>query len=213
MNRILDYIFYRTYIAYVKGNDPAGFISPSYLSLCLFFFFLPLFTIFGDMVRGDNDLYGNCFWGIYVLGIFLFVFIRYLRKGKISMLIGEYSNCSLNRTIPTWCFFLILPISMVVGVIGIFLVTRYLIDPCGLTGIWYPFFANLFGNQSEDFPNSIILLFPHCLVNSWWWGFCLLSFLVITQFYAYSNLVANPMQIPSEFHVTPISNKSYKRAA
>ena len=146
MIRILDYIFYRTYIAYMKRNDPAGFVSPLYLGICLFFSFLPLFAIFGDMVRGDNVLYNNSFIGIYILGIFLFVYIRYSRKYKIRELIGEFSNCSLNRAIPTWCFFCVYPISIVLGVTGLILVTKYIIRPCGLTGIWYPFFANLFGN-------------------------------------------------------------------
>ena len=31
MIRIFDYIFYRTYIAYMKRNDPAGFVSPLYV--------------------------------------------------------------------------------------------------------------------------------------------------------------------------------------
>ena len=146
MIRILDYIFYRTYIAYMKKNDPAEFVSPLYLWLCLFFLFLPLFAIFGDMASGDNGIYTNCVFGMYCFFVFIFVYIRYVKKDTIKEIIKNFSNCSLNRTIPTWCFFLALPISMVVGVTGLILVTKYIIYPYGLTGIWYPFFANFWGN-------------------------------------------------------------------
>lgn len=146
MIRIFDYIFYRTYIAYLKANESGQLISPLYLGLCLFFFFIPLSSIIADMMRGDNALYFKGVVAIYCLVIFVPVYIRYMRKGKTRELIGKFSNCSLNRIIPTWCFFLVLPISVVVGVTGTILVSKYIVDPCGLTGIWYPFFANLFGN-------------------------------------------------------------------
>ena len=146
MIRIFDYIFYRTYIAYLKANESGQSISPLYLGLCLFFFFIPLSSIIADMMRGDNALYFKGVVAIYCLVIFVPVYIRYMRKGKTRELIGKFLNCSLNRIIPTWCFFLVLPISVVVGVTGAILVSKYIVDPCGLTGIWYPFFANLFGN-------------------------------------------------------------------
>ena len=101
MIRIFDYIFYRIYIAYLKANESGQSISPLYLGLCLFFFFIPLSSIIADMMRGDNALYFKGVVAIYCLVIFVPVYIRYMRKGKTRELIGKFSNCSLNRIIPT----------------------------------------------------------------------------------------------------------------
>lgn len=147
MIRILDYIFYRTYIEYKKKKQPAKLLSSLYTGLTILFFFLPLFAIFGYMVRGDNDFFNKSVYGMYCFLIFIFVYIRYcINKDKIIEMMDDFSNYSLNRKIPTWCFFFVFPISMVVGVTGLILITKYIVDPYGLTGIWNPFFANLFGN-------------------------------------------------------------------
>ena len=145
MNRIIDYFFYRTYIAYRNANDPAKIGSMMYLWICFFFCFLPIFAFFAEIVRGDNLLYFNCVFAIYCFLVFLYIFLRYMRKNKIREMIVKFSNSSLNNAIPTWCFFLVLPICMIVGVTAFFLVKKHIVAPYKLTGIGYHFLEIFFG--------------------------------------------------------------------
>ena len=146
MIRILDYIFYRTYIAYVKADEPAKISSIFYLIVCLVFFLMPIGGFLLEMTRGENSNIYIFFMILYCLFIFSFVLIRYTRNDKISLIIDIFSDCKENTTIPTWCIWLTMPICMVTGVAGYVLVIKYIVGPYGLSGICYPFFANLFGN-------------------------------------------------------------------
>jgi RsiW-degrading membrane proteinase PrsW (M82 family) len=144
--KILDYIFYRTYMAYVKANDPATFGSVSYLMICLTFLLLPIGGGLAQLIRGENDNIFNFFMILYFILIVTFVLVRYLRRNKIRDIIAYFLLCNANSIIPTWCIFLVVPICMVTGVAGFLLECKYIIVPYNLEGIWYDSLIKLFGN-------------------------------------------------------------------
>lgn len=146
MNRIIDYVFYRVYLEYEKYNHPATFSSILYISVSLEFLFLPIAVPLCYIMRGEDDtLPIICFLSYSVL-ILIFTSIRYLHNDKIINLRCDYSGSKLNNSIPTWAFWLVLPICVFGGVAGVILVAEHIIRPYGLTGIGYDFFVNLFGN-------------------------------------------------------------------
>lgn len=146
MIRILDYIFYRTYLAYKKANDPAMFSSILYLFSILQFTFLPAIGFFCEIMRnGSYNFYKFIFISNSIL-ILIVVSVRYTKKGKIRELKDEFSNSKWNDVIPTWSFWVMFFISMISGVAIHILIVRTIIDPYDLTGIGYDFLVNLFGN-------------------------------------------------------------------
>ncbi len=145
MNRIIDYVFYRVYLEYEKYNHPPIFSSILYISTSLEFLFLPIAAPLCYIMRGKDDaLPVICILSYFVL-IHIFTSIRYLQHDKIINLRCDYSGFRLNNIIPTWAFWLILPICVCWGVAGVILIVKHIINPYGLTGIGYDFIVNLFG--------------------------------------------------------------------
>ena len=144
--KILDYIFYRTYMAYVKANDPATFGSICYLSACIWILMLPVAGFLFDMMRDNNGNINIIYWILYTTMVISCVAIRYLRRGKIRELKDYFSYCRADSIIPTWCFFFVLPICIVVGFSVMVCITSPIIGYYNLKGIGYNFLVNHFGN-------------------------------------------------------------------
>lgn len=146
MIRILDYIFYRTYLAYKKANDPAMFSSILYLFSILMFAFLPAIGFFCEIMRnGSYDFYKFIFISISIL-ILIAVSVRYTKKGMIRELRDEFADSKWNNVIPIWSFWVMFFIFMIAGVAIHILIVKTIIVPYGLTGIGYNFLVSLFGN-------------------------------------------------------------------
>ena len=144
--KILDYIFYRTYLAYKKANEPAMFSSILYLSILLLFVFLPaIFFICDIMYNGSDVFYKICFL-VNVTFIIIAVSVRYMKKGMIRELKDEFIDCKWNNTIPIWIFWTLVFIFMIVGGAVHILIARNITYPYGLRGIGYNYLVNLFGN-------------------------------------------------------------------
>ena len=146
MKKIIDYIFYRIYLSYDKRHYPPTFSGICYLSLCFFFLLLPIANVFFEAMRDKNGDINKIYFYIYFILIYLLLSIRYARKDMIEKLHGSFLSSRLNLMIPTWCFFLILPILAVIEIAGLVLVADYIVAPYNLRGIGYNYIIGHFCN-------------------------------------------------------------------
>ena len=98
-----------------------------YLSCVLMFVLLPITGVIFEMVRKDGKI-NLSFFILYFISILAFVTIRYGNKKKVNSLYNRYSQHNLNRKIPTYYFFLILPICIILGVSIYILILKYVIN-------------------------------------------------------------------------------------
>lgn len=113
--KILDYIFYRFYLYFKKSNfyrlpKLDSIIS---ISIILFVLFRPIFNGCCKVMFEDGyikDRYSIPFL-IFVIAS---VSIRYIKDGRISEILDRYSNCGVNKMIPTWLLGLLVLISLFV---------------------------------------------------------------------------------------------------
>ena len=65
---------------------------------------------------------------------------------SVNELKDYFSYCRADSIIPTWCFFFVLPICIVVGFSVMVCITSPIIGYYNLKGIGYNFLVNHFGN-------------------------------------------------------------------
>lgn len=114
--KILDYIFYRFYLYFKKSNfyrlpKLDSIIS---ISIILFVLFRPIFNGCCKVMFEDGyikDRYSIPFL-IFVIAS---VSIRYIKDDKVKEILDRYSNCGVNKMIPTWLFGLLLLICLFVA--------------------------------------------------------------------------------------------------
>ena len=124
---IINYIFFRIHMAYKAKHDPAMLNSILYLSCVLMFVLLPIAGIVLEIVR-EGDRINPVFFILYFILILGLVSMKYGNKKKIEVLYEEYSQHKFNRVIPTYCFFLILPICIIFGISIYVIISKYFID-------------------------------------------------------------------------------------
>ena len=124
---IINYIFFRIHMAYKAKHDPAMLNSILYLSCVLMFVLLPIAGIVLEIVR-EGDRINPVFFILYFILILGLVTMKYGNKKKIEVLYEEYSQHKFNRVIPTYCFFLILPICIIFGISIYVIISKYFID-------------------------------------------------------------------------------------
>ena len=135
MKKVEEYIFYRTYMAYKKKNDPALFSSSMYLTTIYIFLLMPIYGSIANLFRNNRNIYDQ---GIVVgsmISIGIYVIRKYYNPKNLKNILAQ--NRKKKKILPTWCYFTILPISMVVGVALYGLTTSYVIKKFGLEGIIY----------------------------------------------------------------------------
>lgn len=114
-------------MAYKAKHDPAMLNSILYLSCVLMFVLLPIAGIVLEIVR-EGDRINPVFFILYFILILGLVTMKYGNKKKIEVLYEEYSQHKFNRVIPTYCFFLILPICIIFGISIYVIISKYFID-------------------------------------------------------------------------------------
>jgi len=114
-------------MAYKAKHDPAMLNSILYLSCVLMFVLLPIAGIVLEIVR-EGDRINPVFFILYFILILGLVSMKYGNKKKIEVLYEEYSQHKFNRVIPTYCFFLILPICIIFGISIYVIISKYFID-------------------------------------------------------------------------------------
>lgn len=139
MNDILNYIFYRIYISYRRKNDPPKFSTILYLVCSLMFLLMPIAGIFLEAMRNENEELPIIYFILYLASVFTFVLIKYRDDDKIAGLIDKYYYDKMNKAIPSWVFFMILPFSMVFGLGGFILMSKYFIIPYNIRGVAYDY--------------------------------------------------------------------------
>ena len=123
-------------MAYKAKHDPAMLNSILYLSCVLMFVLLPIAGIVLEIVR-EGDRINPVFFILYFILILGLVTMKYGNKKKIEVLYEEYSQHKFNRVIPTYCFFLILPICIIFGISIYVIISKYFIDLDKLRDIIY----------------------------------------------------------------------------
>ena len=114
-------------MAYKAKHDPAMLNSILYLSCVFMFVLLPKTGVVLEIVR-EGDRINPVFFILYFILILGFVTMKYGDKKKIEVLYEEYSQHKFNRVIPTYCFFLILPICIIFGISIYVIISKYFID-------------------------------------------------------------------------------------
>ena len=122
-------------MAYKKKNDPALFSSVMYLIGIYFSLLMPIHSSIIDLFKGIGKNYekGMMFGCMIIIGIY--VIRKYYNPKNLKNILAQ--NRKKKKILPTWCYFTILPISMVIGVALYGLITSFVIKKFGLEGIIY----------------------------------------------------------------------------
>lgn len=142
MKNFIDLIFYRTYMAYEAKNMSGRFLSCLYISFIFLFLCAPIYGFIHDLLIGIPKSVSPWLYGIYILIILSLVVRRYGNRKVILELVKKFRKQNTNKLYPSWPYFLILPISMVVGIGSYFLLYDYVIQRYQLEGMLYEFFKN-----------------------------------------------------------------------
>ena len=128
-------------MAYKAKHDPAMLSSILYLSCVFMFVLLPITGVVLEIVR-EGDRINPAFFILYFILILGFVTMKYGNKKKIEVLYEKYSQHKFNRVIPTYCFFLILPICIIFGISIYVIISKYFIDLDKIRDIIYNVFVD-----------------------------------------------------------------------
>lgn len=128
-------------MAYKAKHDPAMLNSILYLSCVFMFVLLPITGVVLEIVR-EGDRINPAFFILYFILILGFVTMKYGNKKKIEVLYEKYSQHKFNRVIPTYCFFLILPICIIFGISIYVIISKYFIDLDKIRDIIYNVFVD-----------------------------------------------------------------------
>ena len=103
------------------------------------FLLMPIAGIFLEAMRNENEELPTIYFILYLASVFTFVLIKYRDDDKIAGLIDKYYYDKMNKAIPSWVFFMILPFSMVFGLGGFILMSKYFIIPYNIRGVAYDY--------------------------------------------------------------------------
>ena len=134
---MIDYIFYRVYWAYNKKRESAKFLSPLYMAMVFAFFFFPFALFLCELLRDSYHRNDGYLLSIYLLMILVYSYLRFFPNKKIWLINKKFEGNGYNHKIPDWCFFVVLPLSIVWGIITYSLLVKFFIKPFALRGIIY----------------------------------------------------------------------------
>ena len=134
---MVDYIFYRVYWAYKRKGEAARVLSLLYVAMVLAFFLYPFAMFLCELLRDPGHKNDGCLFFIYLLAVLAYSSFRFFPDKNISLINGKYDKSHYNNTVPNWCFFAILPLSVVWGVTAYSFVVKLLVKPFALRGIVY----------------------------------------------------------------------------
>ena len=136
-SNMIDYIFYRVYWAYNKKRESAKFLSPLYMAMVFAFFFFPFALFLCELLRDSYHRNDGYLLSIYLLMILVYSYLRFFPNKKIWLINKKFEGNGYNHKIPDWCFFVVLPLSIVWGIITYSLLVKFFIKPFALRGIIY----------------------------------------------------------------------------
>lgn len=112
---MIDYIFYRVYWAYNKKRESAKFLSPLYMAMVFAFLFFPFALFLCELLRDPYHRNDGYLLSIYLLMILIFSYLRFFPNKKIWLINKKFEGNGYNYKIPDWCFFVVLPLSIILG--------------------------------------------------------------------------------------------------
>lgn len=134
---MVDYIFYRVYWAYKRKGEAARVLSLLYVAMVIAFLLFPFAMFLCELLRDSWHKNDGCLYFVYLLTVLIYSCFRFFPGKKICLINRKYDKSHYNNTIPNWCFFAILPLSVVWGIIAYSLVVKLLVKPFALEGIVY----------------------------------------------------------------------------
>ncbi|WP_111959229.1 hypothetical protein [Chryseobacterium lathyri] len=135
MKKIEENIFYRVYIAYLNKDYPATFVSCLYIAFVYMFLFAPIYGLCIDLFKGIGKNIIKFLYIIYVAVILIIIFKKYYNKVTLNNILNR--NKHKKQYLPTWCYFIILPISMILGIGLYILVSIQILQRLNLEGYLY----------------------------------------------------------------------------
>lgn len=135
MRKIEENIFYRVYIAYLNKDYPATFVSCLYITFIYMFLLAPIYGLCIDLFKGLDVNIVKFLYIIYVMVIFIVIFKKYYNKVTLNAILNRNKNN--KQYLPTWCYFLILPVSMVFGISFYILISIQVLQRFSLEGYLY----------------------------------------------------------------------------
>lgn len=113
MMAIIDYIFYRLYMNFKnrKGGEDPRFYTSVYFIVTYGVFFFPVVFLIECIFKNQGTT--SDIWTFICFVIIPIIVIKRYNKRRIALLIKGYKNCTYNNLIPSWIFFLILPLSII----------------------------------------------------------------------------------------------------
>ncbi len=114
--KFLDYCFYRLYTSFKKKDDIGLVPAIVYMSLTEFMLSIPFVFYFTDVLKENG---WQSYVKTFVLSSCLFVFIIntyiYAIKGRLKKIVVEFENFKYNKSIKSFWFFLLFPLSTIIG--------------------------------------------------------------------------------------------------
>ncbi len=114
--KFLDYCFYRLYTSFKKKDDIGLVPAIVYMSLTEFMLSIPFVFYFTDVLKENGC---QSYVKTFVLSSCLFVFIIntyiYAIKGRLKKIVVEFENFKYNKSIKSFWFFLLFPLSTIIG--------------------------------------------------------------------------------------------------
>lgn len=122
---IIDYIFYRLYISYYKDGSSPRISASCYFSAIIASFLIP--TCFLIEYLFNNHELAVAY--LIVLYIFIPIIIyKYYNRKKIATFLQRYKNYRHNKLIPSWIFFLLLPLALLWAFFISGLIIKYVLN-------------------------------------------------------------------------------------
>ena len=130
---IIEYIYIRIYDAYKKKKDPARFSASLYMSCIMVLLLSPIAIFCAELFRMEGENIDSVILLIYAILILIWIFSLFnkdrIQKLKKKRLIDN------KYKMPTWCLFMILPISFIWAIFMYWIILSYIILPYHLEGI------------------------------------------------------------------------------
>lgn len=122
---IIDYIFYRLYISYYKDGSSPRFSASCYFSAIIASFLIPTCLLI-EYLFNNHEL---AVAYLIVLYIFIPIIIyKYYNRKKIATLLQRYKNYRHNKLIPSWIFFLLIPLALLWAFFISGLIIKYVLN-------------------------------------------------------------------------------------
>lgn len=131
----MEYIYYRVYLAYQRKGDAAILLSPLYMAIVYALIFSPIAMFIIELLKDSQSSNSIYVLAIYMLLVLLYAFRKYLFKTDIKLLSKKFARKKINRSIPDWCFFTILPLCFIWWIITYSMIVDFIIKPLGLRGL------------------------------------------------------------------------------